>query len=63
MELHRGEPVYPARPRWSIGIRDNWSGESAWVTFTSCRDAVKRIKVVMAQLVPVLPQMSAKSSD
>ena len=50
MELHRGAPVYPDRPRWSIGIRDNWSGEDGWFTFVSFRDVIRRIGVVMGGL-------------
>ena len=52
MELHRGEPVYPARPRWSIGLRDNWSGEEAWIVFRSWRDIIRRVNVVRANLCP-----------
>jgi len=50
MELHRGETVYPVTPRWSIGIRDNWSGESGWITFKSWRDVVKRFNIVRSHL-------------
>ena len=53
MEFHRGEPVYPARPRWSIGLRDNWSGEEAWIVFRSWRDVLRRFTVTMSNLVPI----------
>jgi len=47
MEIHRGIPIYPVIPRWSIGIRDNWSGEDGWFTFVSFRDLIRRIGIVM----------------
>ena len=50
MELRQGEPIYPVTPRWSIGLRDNWSGESGWITFISYRDAMRRLRVVMSNL-------------
>ena len=54
MELHRGESVHPARPRWSIGVRDNWAGEEGWFTFVSFRDAGRRIRAVMGGLAVVV---------
>jgi hypothetical protein len=50
MELRRGDPIYPVRPRWSIGIRDNWSGEAGWFEFRSMRDVILRIGAVMSGL-------------
>ena len=50
MDLHRGDPAYPASPRWSIGLRDNWSGEYAFVTFVSFRDVILRLRIAMSNL-------------
>jgi hypothetical protein len=50
MEIHRFDPVYPVKPRWSIGLRDNWSGESSWFTFKSFRDTMRRILKAMCLL-------------
>lgn len=59
MELHRGEVVYPVSARWSIGVRDNWAREEGWFTFVSWRDALRRIRAVMAGLAVVVRKKEA----
>ncbi len=54
MEIHRDDPIYPVTPRWSIGLRDNWSGEYHWITFSSYRDTIRRIRMVMCNLIPTV---------
>lgn len=55
MELHKDDPVYPARPRWSVGIRDNWSGESGWFEFRSMRDVIRKIHIALKIEVEIKP--------
>lgn len=39
----------------SIGVRDDATGEVAWVPFKSLRDAMLRLAVVRREYVPGLP--------
>jgi hypothetical protein len=58
---HSNLPKYPTSPRWSIGIRDNWSDESGWFTFISWRDTFRRLRIAMT-LSPVIKLSKFKTS-
>lgn len=58
------EPEPPRLVRWtglSLGVRDETTGETAWVPFRSVRDAARRLAVVLREyhVGPSHPRSSA----
>lgn len=50
-KLPEPEPRFVRSTGLSLGLRDDVSGEVAWVEFKSIRDAIRRLRVVRREYV------------